>query len=91
MARSSDSLSWILTVIYKRVSSFRRVFDLFYKYSISGTEIKKFKELPFLVGCTEIVVFSAGEEVFGNDSGMQEKMRTWLLRVLHFVITQNTL
>lgn len=24
---------------------------------------------------TEIVIFSAGEEAFGNDSGMPEKMR----------------
>lgn len=40
---------------------------------ISGTEIKTFKDLSYLVRCTGIVVFTAGEEGFGKDSDMQAK------------------
>lgn len=73
--RISGSLSSILKVLYQMVSLFRRGFNLFclerctghmfeylsLKSILSGTEIKKFKELPFLVRhsiSSEIVLYS---------------------------------
>lgn len=50
------------------------------KYIISGTEIKKFKELSFLVRCTEIVVFHAKEEDLEIIQTCRRRCRKWILR-----------